>query len=41
MEIMNFSNHSLLKQNLEYFVLLVRIAKADDAISDTSVDKWD
>jgi len=33
MEIMNFSNHSILKQNLEYFVLLVRIAKADDSIS--------
>jgi hypothetical protein len=40
MEIMNFSNHSLLKQNLEYFVLLVRIAKADDAISAAAVDKW-
>lgn len=33
MEIMNFSNHSILKQNLEYFVLLVQIAKADDTIS--------
>jgi uncharacterized tellurite resistance protein B-like protein len=33
MEILNFSNQSILKQNLEYFVLLVRIAKADDTIS--------
>ncbi len=33
MEIMNFSNHSILKQNLEYFVLLIRIAKADGTIS--------
>jgi uncharacterized tellurite resistance protein B-like protein len=33
MEIMNFSNHSVLKQNLEYFILLIRIAKADDTIS--------
>jgi uncharacterized tellurite resistance protein B-like protein len=32
MEIMNFSNHSILKQNLEYFVLLIRIAMADGAI---------
>lgn len=31
---MNFSNHSILKQNLEYFVLLIRIAKTDDIISD-------
>jgi uncharacterized tellurite resistance protein B-like protein len=33
MEIVNSSNHSISKQNLEYFVLLVRIAMADGAIS--------
>jgi uncharacterized tellurite resistance protein B-like protein len=35
MEIMNFSNHSILKQNLEYFVLLIRIAMSDGAICAT------
>jgi hypothetical protein len=37
MNILNNSNHPVKKQNIEYFVHLVRIALADDIISDNEM----
>jgi uncharacterized tellurite resistance protein B-like protein len=37
MNILNFSDHSIKKQNMEYFVHLIRIAMADDIISNTEM----
>ena len=34
----NFSNHSTKKQNIDYFVHLVRIAMSDDFISDPELE---
>ncbi len=33
MDLLDFSNHSIKKDNIEYFVQLVRIAMADDILS--------
>jgi hypothetical protein len=34
----DFSNHSLRKQNIEYFIHVVRVAKADDVITDSEMN---
>jgi len=33
----DFSNHSLRKQNIEYFIHVVRVAKADDVITNSEM----
>lgn len=38
MNITNFPSHEAKKRNIEYFVHLVRIAKADDIISSTELE---
>ncbi len=38
MTILEFSDHSVKKQNIEYFVHLIRIAKADDVISNSELE---
>jgi hypothetical protein len=35
---LNLSDHSIKKQNSEYFIHVVRVAKADDYVSDTEID---
>ena len=35
MNILEISNHSVKKQNIEYFIHLIRVAKADDVITDS------
>jgi hypothetical protein len=34
----DFSDHSIKKQNSEFFIHVVRVAKADDYVSDTELD---
>jgi hypothetical protein len=34
----DFSDHSLRKQNIEYFIHVVRVAKADDVITDSEMN---
>lgn len=38
MKIMDYSNHPVKKQNIDYFVHLVRIAMADDIISNNEIE---
>ena len=38
MNLIEFSNHSIKRQNIEYFIHLVRIAMADDIISKTEME---
>jgi hypothetical protein len=38
MNILNYFNHPLKKQNIEYFVHLVQITKADDNISNSELE---